>query len=264
MMLELFGFEPVFFVALMIVAFIGFVLSATFGVGGAMLLIPMLAQRMPAAHAVALAAPVMLFNNVLKAWVFRKYVSKRGTFLVSALALPFAFAGAYVAGDFDDSAILIGIAILIVLSIVVERVPMSPRTSNANDPRVVKMGDKALLFWGGVTGAVSGLCGAAGPPTAIGLRAWGLDKEAFVGTVAVFAILLQIVKMPAYVMTDVLPAERWPLALALSATALAGVVVAPSAVKAMPKKAFGWALDALLLVTAAWLLVDVFTRSTSP
>jgi uncharacterized protein len=261
MMLELFGFEPVFFVALMIVAFIGFVLSATFGVGGAMLLIPMLAQRMPAAHAVALAAPVMLFNNVLKAWVFRKHVSKRGTFLVSALALPLAFAGAYVAGDFDDSAILIGIAILIVLSIVVERVPISPR---GPDERAVKMGDRALLFWGGVTGAVSGLCGAAGPPTAIGLRAWGLDKEAFVGTVAVFAILLQLVKMPAYVMTNVLPAERWPLALALSATALAGVVVAPSAVKAMPKKAFGWALDALLLVTAAWLLVDVFTRGAGP
>jgi uncharacterized membrane protein YfcA len=251
-MMELFGVEPWFFAALMIVAFIGFVLSATFGVGGAMLLIPMLAQRMPAAHAVALAAPVMLFNNVLKAWVFRKYVSKRGTFLVSALALPFAFAGAYVAGDFDDRAILIGIAILIVLSIVVERF----------SDRVVKLGDRALLFWGGVTGAISGLCGAAGPPTAIGLRAWGLDKEAFVGTVAVFAILLQIVKMPAYVMTDVLPAERWPLALALSVTALLGVVVAPSAVKAMPKRAFGWGLDALLLVTAAWLLIDVLLRST--
>lgn len=258
-MVELFGVEPAFFAGLMIVAFIGFVLSATFGVGGAMLLIPMLAQRMPAAHAVALAAPVMLFNNVLKAWVFRKHVSMRGTFLVSALALPFAFAGAYVAGDFDDRAILIGIAILIVLSIVVERVPLSSRGAS-NDPRVVKLGDRALLFWGGVTGAVSGLCGAAGPPTAIGLRAWGLDKEAFVGTVAVFAILLQIVKMPAYIMTSVLPAERWPLALALSVTALLGVVVAPTAVRAMPKKAFGWALDALLLVTAIWLVVDVVTR----
>lgn len=260
MIAQWFGVEPAFFIALMIVAFIGFVLSATFGVGGAMLLIPMLAQRMPAAHAVALAAPVMLFNNVLKAWVFRQHVSKRGTFLVSALALPFAFAGAYVAGAFDDRAILVGIVILIVLSIVVERMPISPR---GPDQRAVKLGDRALVFWGGVTGAISGLCGAAGPPTAIGLRAWGLDKEAFVGTVAVFAVALQIVKMPAYIMTNVLPAERWPLALALSATALAGVVVAPSAVKAMPKKAFGWALDALLLVTAAWLLIDVFTRAPS-
>lgn len=257
MIVEWFAVEPAFFVALMFVAFIGFVLSATFGVGGAMLLIPMLAQRMPAAHAVALAAPVLLFNNALKAWVFRKHVSKRGTILVSALALPFAFAGAYVAGSFDDRAILVGIAILIVLSIIVERVQSSPR---GPDQRAVKLGDRALLFWGGVTGAVSGLCGAAGPPTAIGLRAWGLDKESFVGTVAVFAILLQIVKMPAYVLSETLPAERWPLAVALSATALAGVVVAPTAVKAMPKKAFGWALDVLLLVTAAWLLVDVFTR----
>lgn len=255
--MNLFGVEPWFFAALMIVAFIGFVLSATFGVGGAMLLIPMLAQRMPAAHAVALAAPVMLFNNVLKAWVFRKHVSRRGTLLVSALALPGAFVGAYVAGDFDDRAILIGIALLIVMSIVVER------SKSAEQGRAVRLGDKALLFWGGVTGAISGLCGAAGPPTAIGLRAWGLDKEAFVGTVAVFAILLQIVKMPAYVMTDVLPAERWPLGVALSVTAFLGVLVGPTAVRRMPARAFGWALDALLLVTAVWLVADVVRRSIS-
>lgn len=248
--LELFGVEPAFFVLLLLVAFIGFVVSSTFGVGGAVLLIPVLAQRMPAAHAVALSAPVMLFNNLLKGWVFRRAVSVRATALVSALALPAAFGAALFAADFDDRAILVGVAALIILSIVVER----------GLDRKVKLSDPALVFWGGITGAISGLCGAAGPPTAIGLRGYGLDREAFVGTVAWFAILLQLAKMPAYVSTGILPAGRWPLALALSVMALLAVAIAPALLRRVPVKAFGLALDGLLLISAGWILVDVFSR----
>lgn len=255
----LFGVEPLFFVAILVVAFVGFVLSSTFGVGGAMLLIPMLAQRMPAAHAVALAAPVMLFNNILKCWVFRRHIHPRGTLLVCALSLPAAFGAAFFAARFDDRAILVGIALLIVASIVVERLPV--KHDDAREGPRLRMSDRALVAWGALTGVVSGLCGAAGPPTAIGLRSWGLDREAFVGTVAAFAVLLQLVKLPAYIATDVLPAERWPMAVALSLTAAMGVAVAPWALKNMPRRVFGYALDVLLLVTAAWLLVDVVRRT---
>ena len=249
-MQDLFGVETWFFVLLMIVSLVGFIISSTFGVGGALLLIPLLAQRMPAAHAVALSAPVMLFNNVLKCVAFRKNIDRRAAFLVSALALPGAFAGAWYASRTDDRFILIGIAALIVLSIVVER----------GFDRKVKMSDRALLLWGAFTGAVSGLCGAAGPPTAIGLRGYGLDREGFVGTVALFAILLQLAKLPAYIGTGVLPFERWPLALCLSVAALIGVAVAPSLLRKVPQKAFGVVLDVLLVISAVFIIIDVVRR----
>jgi uncharacterized membrane protein YfcA len=247
---ELFGVETWFFVLLMVASLVGFVISSTFGVGGAILLIPLLAQRMPAAHAVALSAPVMLFNNVLKMVAFRRHIDHRAAFLVSALALPGAFAGAFFASRIDDRVILLGVAALIVLSIIAER----------GFERRVRVSARALLWWGGFTGAVSGLCGAAGPPTAIGLRGYGLDREAFVGTVALFAILLQLAKLPAYIGTGVLPVERWPLALALSAAALVGVAIAPALLRKIPQRAFGWALDALLAVSALWIVIDVIRR----
>ncbi len=246
----IFGLDLPCLILVVVVGWVGFVVSSTFGVGGALLLIPLLAQRMPAAHAVALSAPVMLFNNVLKAIVFRKSIDRRGTVLVSALALPAAFVGALWAARLDDRWILIGVAALIVISVVVER----------GLDRRMRMSDTGLLWWGAVTGAVSGLCGAAGPPTAIGLRGWGLEHERFVATVALFAILLQLVKIPAYVGNGTLPLERWPLALLLSAVAALGVAVAPRLLRTVPTRMFALVLDGILVASAAVILVDVARR----
>jgi uncharacterized membrane protein YfcA len=244
------GLTPGFFVFTFVVALIGFIMSSTFGVGGAVLLIPVLAQRMPAAHAVALSAPVMLFNNVLKAWVFRRHLDKRATWLVSALALPCAGVGALWSARLDDRYILLGVAALIVLSLVVEH-GLGAR---------VRVSSRALLAWGALTGAVSGLCGAAGPPTAIGLRGYGLSREAFIATVAVFAVLLQLVKIPAYVAAGAFPIARWPLAAVLSLLSLVGVWVAPALLRRISTRVFSGALDALLLVSAIWIVWDVAHR----
>jgi uncharacterized membrane protein YfcA len=237
-------------IVVLFVGLVGFMISSTFGVGGALLLIPLLAQKMPASQAVAISAPVMLLNNVLKSWVFRRHVDVRAFLLVSGLALPAAGIAAYFAARFDDRAILIGVALLIVLHIVVERF-LEKR---------IQVSPRALFFWGGVTGAVSGLCGAAGPPTAIGLRGFGLEKERFVGTVAWFAVLLQAVKIPAYVSTGALPAEHLPLAAALGALAVVSVLVAPRLLRSLPKRAFANGLDGLLFVSAVAILVDVVRR----
>ncbi len=247
---DVFGLELPFLTLVVVVGWVGFVLSSTFGVGGALLLIPLLAQRMPAAHAVALSAPVMLFNNVLKAIVFRRGIDRRGTVLVSVLALPAAFLGALWSTRLDDRWILLGVAALIIVSVVVER----------GLDRRMRVSDRGLVWWGALTGAISGICGAAGPPTAIGLRGWGLDKERFVATVALFAILLQLVKIPAYVARGALPLERWPLALLLSVVAALGVAVAPRLLRTVPTRVFALALDVILVASAAVIVLDVARR----
>lgn len=245
------GLDAPWFALTMVIAIFGFLLSSTFGIGGALLLIPVLAQRMPAAHAVAIAAPIMLFNNVVKTWVFRKDVNLRATALVSGLAMPCAFLAALVSARTDDRVLLLAVAFLTLASLAVER----------GFGRTVKMSDRSLLLWGGFTGVVSGFCGAAGPPTAIGLKGYGLTREAFVGTVSAYAVLLQIVKIPAYVSAGAFPVERMPLALLLSFFAFLSVLVAPALLKRMPQRVFALALDALLVVSAVWLIVDVIRRS---
>jgi len=240
-----------FFVAVLVVGFFGFIISATFGIGGVVLLIPMLSMTLPPAQAVALSAPVMLVNNVGKSLVYGRHVDRRALLYVSVLSLPSAFVAALWTARVDERVLLLGVALLVFVTLWVERV---------RDTRV-HMTARALVLWGLVTGVISGLCGAAGPPTAIGLRGYGLNKDAFVGTVAVFAVLLQVFKLPAYLATDVLPATMAPLAVALSVVAVVAVAVGPRLLARVPEAAFRHVVDGILFASAVWLIVDVARRS---
>ncbi len=247
---SVFAVSPAFLAGVVVVGFFGFVVSATFGIGGVVLLIPMLSQVLPPAQAVAVSAPVMLVNNLGKTWVYRRHVDRRALLLVAALAVPTAFVAALFTAHLDDRVILLSVAGLILLSVVVERARARP----------TRFSDGALLLWGLVTGAISGLCGAAGPPTAIGLRGYGLTRESFVATVAVFAVLLQLAKLPAYLVTDVLPQRLWPLCALLGVTAAVAVAVGPPLLRRVPEVAFKHGVDALLVISAGWLILDVVRR----
>jgi uncharacterized membrane protein YfcA len=243
--------SPVFLVVVCAVGFFGFVVSATFGIGGVVLLIPMLSTTFPPAQAIALSAPVMLVNNLGKSVIYRRDLDVRALFYVSALSLPCAFLSALWTASVDERVLLLAVAALVVITLVVERVRERP----------FAMSSRALLAWGVVTGTISGLCGAAGPPTAIGLRSYGLQKGAFVATVSVFAVLLQFAKLPAYVATDVLPLRLWPLALLLSVLGIVAVLTGPRLLSRVPERRFRDVVDGILLVSAVWLIVDVVRRS---
>ena len=248
---DVFLVTPAFFVVVSVVGFFGFVVSATFGIGGVVLLIPMLSTTLPPAEAIALSAPVMLVNNIGKSIVYRRSLDLRALWLVSALSLPTAFVAALWTARVDERVLLLGVAGLVIFTLFVERVQQ----------RSIRMSARALLLWGLVTGTISGLCGAAGPPTAIGLRSYGLEKNAFVATVAVFAVFLQFAKLPAYVITDVLPARMWPLALWLALLGVVSVATGPRLLSRVPERMFRNIVDGILLVSAAWLLFDVWHRS---
>ncbi|HEY1099067.1 MAG TPA: sulfite exporter TauE/SafE family protein [Myxococcota bacterium] len=252
-MVELFGLSPLFLALTCVVGFFGFVVSAVFGIGGVVLLIPLLSMVLPPVQAVAVSAPVMLINNLGKWWVYRRDIHWRAFFVVGALALPAAFLSALWSTRVDDRLILVSVASLVLLSVVVDRFRSGPAQ---------RITDTGLFFWGAITGVISGLCGAAGPPTAIGLRGYGLDKAAFVGTVAVFAVFLQLVKIPAYIGTDALPARLLPLATLLGVLAALAVACGPRLLRRVPATSFRQIVDVLLVISALWLLGEAaFLRS---
>jgi uncharacterized protein len=228
------------------VAALGFMVSATLGIGGVVLLIPVLSLWLPPSEAVAISAPVMLVNNIGKTWVYGRHVDWTACMRVSVLGVPCAFLAALFVVRLDDRFISLGLAVFIVLTVVLERSGLQ-----------VRVGPRALVGWGALTGVISGLCGAAGPPTAIGLRGYGLHKEAFVATVAVFAIGLQLAKIPAYWRSDLLQTKHVPLMALLSLVAAASVMVGPPLLKRLPTKSFRNGMDAVLLLSALWMILDV-------
>jgi uncharacterized membrane protein YfcA len=244
---EVFGLSPLFLLLTCVVGFFGFVVSAVFGIGGVVLLIPLLSMVLPPVQAVAVSAPVMLVSNLGKMWVYRRDINWRGFVLVSALALPAAFLSALWSSRVDERLILVSVAVLVLLSVAVDRFRRGPARP---------ISDRGLFLWGALTGVISGLCGAAGPPTAIGLRGYGLEKAAFVGTVAVFAVFLQLAKIPAYINTNALSLHLLPLAALLGALAVVAVVVGPRLLRRVPAAAFRNTVDVVLVVSGVWLLLE--------
>jgi len=247
LLVDVFGMSPAFLLITAAVGFFGFVVSATFGIGGVVLLIPLLSMALPPAQAIAVSAPVMLVSNLGKTFVFRRHIDWRAAALVSGLALPAAYLSARLVTTVDDRVILVAVASLVLVSVAVDRLRPAGRAART-------MSAPGLFAWGAVTGVISGLCGAAGPPTAIGLRGYGLAKEAFVGTVAIFAVWLQLAKLPAYIETDALPARLLPLAALLSVLAIVAVVIGPRLLRGVTEATFRVVIDALLVLSAVWLL----------
>lgn len=237
-------------VVLHVVGFVGFLVSSVLGVGGTMLLLPILVGVMPAAEAVALVSPIMLFNNVVKAPLFRRAAVARAAILVSITCVPVAYVAAGWASAVDDAVIKIGIALLILSALALERLGPTLGWRGA-----LKVNDPGLVGAGVVIGAASGLCGAAGAPTALAMRGYGLTREAFVGTIAFMAIALQLGKIPAYIQSGLLSRETVPLSLSLCVVAGLSVPVGRAVLRRIDARRFRVWLDGLLFVLALYLVV---------
>lgn len=245
-MTELVGLPPAVLLSFGLAAFAGFFVSALVGVGGAMVLVPVLMFALSPAEAIAVAAPVMLASNAAKLFVYRRHLDLRAALLTSATAVPAAGVAALFTGVVSESALKAGVGLLILTSLVVQRfVKLS-----------VKVGTRSLLGAGVVIGGVSGLCSAAGAPTAVTFKAYGLVKEGFVATVAFIAAAMQLSKIPTYVATGVFSAELWPLAGVLSLTSLLAVLLARSVQERLSAARFRVVLDGVLVVLSAVLIGD--------
>lgn len=243
-LISIFGLEPIWLFIFFLTGFLGFVASSTLGVGGAIVLTPVLMLRLDAALSVALAAHVMLVNNLLKYWVFRPHVERTVVLWVSVAALPSAALAAFFVDRIQEDWLKGAIGGLTLLSVFWGGKTQTERLY----PRW------AATPWGIIIGAVSGLCGAAGPPTAIALRGFGLQKERFIASVAVLAIGLQVCKLPAYFATGVMTPQWLPLALWLSLAALGAVWLATRWVPRMDAQVFRKALNGILAAMGLYLL----------
>lgn len=230
-------------------AFFAFVVASTFGIGGPILLLPILMLRLPPAQAIAMIAPIMLFNNLLKLWLFRQYIQVKVALLTGLTALPAALLAATFTGRVDARYLQGGIALIIVASLLRQYAFREE----------LKVSNRGLVGWGVIIGGISGFAGSAGPPTAVAIKGHGLMKKQFVGTVALLQFALQLIKIPTYVRTGIFPTELWLLTLLLSAVAVVAVLFGWQLIQKMQVHTYRLSLDGLLLLIAVWMIGSAIT-----
>lgn len=229
-------------------AFIAFVLASTFGMGGPIILIPVLMLRLPAAQAIAVAVPVQLCNNILMLIVHRRHVQVRTALLIGASALPAALIAALFTGHVDARWLKLGVGVII-LAILLQRYGLKLQFT---------ISERGLLGWGALIGAISGFTGNAGPTTALAMKGHGLQSGQLVGTIALLQMTLQLVRLPTYIVMGLFPTALWSLAALLSVIAMVAVFVGLHLLSRMKGQSFQSLFDLLLLFIALWLFFTAF------
>ena len=191
--------------------FLGFLSSSTTGVGGALVMLPMLTLIVPANTAVALSTPVMLVNNVGKLALLRGSLDRVFLRYTMIGAVPGVFVGSLLLGVVPDSIVRRGIGIFLLVYVAISLFAPS------YVPRVGRLG---AVGWGAATGVISGLIGAGGPTSSAAMRGYGLDRKQLVATGAAMSVGMQLIKLPIFAAIGLIDVRHLPLLVALSVVAL--------------------------------------------
>lgn len=213
-----------------VAAFVAASLTLMTGFGLGTILTPVFLIFYDVKIAILIVAVVHLLNNLLKLSLFSRHVSLDILKRFGVLTLAGAFTGAFFQGRMDSSVvkILLGASLIFL-----------------GAKEVSGLGERLRLprkidFAGGfLSGLMGGFVGNQGAIRSAYLLNYNIPKEAFVATAAVIASVVDITRIPIYVISnrDVLSGNTALLAV-VTASAFAGTMTGKKMLKKVSSKTF--------------------------
>lgn len=184
--------DPVFYlVAAIAVISLGLSKGGFAGIG--QIATPLLAVFMPPLEAAAILLPIMMLQDAMAVWVYRKDWDA----LNLKVMLPGAVIGMCVAwvlaAHLSEAAVRIAVGV-ISIAFVLYAWFSHPRVATDTAPPNALHG----AFWGGVSGFTSTLCQAGSPPYQVHVLPQRLAKMTYVGTTAIFFASVNALKVIPY------------------------------------------------------------------
>ena len=168
--------EP-WMVALTLVAVtVSFLVSASAGLGGSLILVPSLALVLGTKEGVALAALLLAANNVVKVIAYRKTLPFRKSIVVIILVSVGAWVGARLLVSAPVDLVTVAVILSFGFALVAERLQLK---------RVRRVEGPVLAF---ASGATSGFSGTSGPLKGMALLQLDLDRAYFVGAASLVSL----------------------------------------------------------------------------
>ena len=198
--------EPTFyFIAIPAVIFLGLAKGGFSGVGTAAT--PLLALYLPPLEAAALLLPILLSQDVISVYVFRReWDAWNLKVMLPGAALGMGIGWLFAAHVSDDVIrILVGV---IALAFVANAWLRTEHTSHVS---TVASG----VFWGAISGFTSFASQGGGPPYQVHTLPQRLPKMVFVGTTTIFFAAVNVMKVVPYFMLGQFSAKNFSTSLAL-------------------------------------------------
>ena len=179
--------------------------SATVGLGGSLLLVPVAALALGTKEGVAFAALVLAVNNVVKVVAYRDALPVRAAIVVALLTAVGAAAGASLLVAAPEPLVDVGVAVAIVSSLAGER-------ARARRDRLARRAAVPALAL--ASGATSGFAGTSGPLKGVAARALGLDREHTAGAATLVSLAGDVAKTSVFAHASLLGRDDASVALA--------------------------------------------------
>lgn len=242
--------DPIFYlIALPAVLALGLSKGGFAGIG--ILATPLLALYLPPLEAAALLLPILISQDAISVWVYRRDWSAwnlkvliPGSLIGMGLAWLFA-------AQVSDTVIKLAvgsIGIAFVLYTFFKRGPVEPQKKTATSG----------VFWGGVSGFTSFLVQGGAPPYQVHVLPQMLPKMTLVGTTAIFFAFVNFLKIGPYFALGQFSPKNFITSLALLPIAIAANFLGIWLVRVTPQETFYRIAYFLVLVVSVLLLYQGF------
>lgn len=193
--------DPVVLALTLVATVLAFVVSASAGLGGSLVLVPAYALLLGTKEGVALAALMLAGNNVAKVIAYRRTVPWVAVIGVVVATVVGSFIGARALVHAPEGLVAGAVIAVIVLTFLIEW-----RGHN----RVLRFGAVVPALGSGLT---SGFSGSSGPLKGIALRALQLDRMHLVGAASLVSLFGDATKVGVYANSGLLAGDQFRLAL---------------------------------------------------
>ncbi len=173
---------------LFVISFLAATISGAAGFGGALVLLPVLTNIVGIKAAIPILTIGQIFGNASRVWFGRHELKWQPIIFFLLTAIPLTILGSYLFTDIDSNKIKIGIGIFLILLVIYRRTKI----------KKIALGNKGMLFGGGLTGFLSGLAGSAGPLGAAFFLGLNLTASAYVASEAFTALTMHLTKTVIY------------------------------------------------------------------
>lgn len=178
-------------------------LSASAGLGGSLILVPLLALAIGTKEGVALAALLLAANNLVKIVAYRGAIPWMKSLAVLVLVVAGSALGAGLLVAAPEAWVSGAVVMSIVLALIAERFGL---------PAMQKVGAPILAF---ASGATSGFSGTSGPLKGVALRLLSLDRSHLVGAASLVSLAGDATKAGVYAGAGLLSPQSLLLMAAL-------------------------------------------------
>jgi uncharacterized protein len=174
-----------------------FIVSATFGLGGSLILVPALTLMLGAKQGIALAALLLALNNIPKVVAYRRNIPWRKSAAVIVLSTVATAVGALALVELPDRVVQWLVFAVIGATFISELVGRR---------YLQRVGAASLAAMSGLT---SGASGTSGPLKGLALRTLELPQAELVGAASVVSLAADATKTAVFTEAGLLTSSAW-------------------------------------------------------